>query len=137
MSLEHFSGTDGYIASTELQEAVNIAIALERPLLLKGEPGTGKTLLAESVAHALGRPLTLGMLKAQVRLRKGSTFTTLFNVFTTVDSVTRTSQTFANTFDLVRLAQHSPARAIPLCSLMKSIKRMLSFPTTYSMSLIK
>ena len=57
MSLEHFSGTDGYIASTELQEAVNIAIALERPLLLKGEPGTGKTLLAESVAHALGRPL--------------------------------------------------------------------------------
>jgi MoxR-like ATPase len=57
MSLDHFSGTAGYIASSELQEAVNVAIALERPLLLKGEPGTGKTLLAESVAQSLNGPL--------------------------------------------------------------------------------
>ena len=71
MSLEHFSGTEGYIASTELQEAVNIALALERPLLLKGEPGTGKTLLAESVAMALGRPLHTWHVKSTSKAQEG------------------------------------------------------------------
>ena len=52
-----FEGTDSYIAPRELTLAVNAAITLERPLLIKGEPGTGKTLLAEEVARALGRPL--------------------------------------------------------------------------------
>jgi MoxR-like ATPase len=49
-----FSGTEGYIASSALVDAVNCAIALERPLLIKGEPGTGKTLLAQHVADGLG-----------------------------------------------------------------------------------
>ena len=52
-----FEGTDTYVATDDLKLAVNAAIALERPLLVKGEPGTGKTLLAEEVARALGRPL--------------------------------------------------------------------------------
>ena len=50
-----FTGTKNYVATEELQLAVNAAIALERPLLIKGEPGTGKTLLAEEVAAEIGR----------------------------------------------------------------------------------
>ncbi len=52
-----FEGTDSYIATEDLMIAVNAAIALERPLLVKGEPGTGKTMLAIEVAKALGKPL--------------------------------------------------------------------------------
>ena len=52
-----FEGTDQYVATSELQMAVNAAINLQRPLLIKGEPGTGKTMLAEQVAQALGFPL--------------------------------------------------------------------------------
>ena len=71
MSLSDFRGTEGYIASSELQEAVNVALALERPLLLKGEPGTGKTLLAESVAEALGRPLHTWHVKSTSKAQEG------------------------------------------------------------------
>ena len=52
-----FQGTDQYVATDDLKMAVNAAIALKRPLLIKGEPGTGKTLLAEQVAESLGLPL--------------------------------------------------------------------------------
>ena len=51
-----FEGTATYVAGDELKTAVNAAIALERPLLVKGEPGTGKTLLAQEIAGALGAP---------------------------------------------------------------------------------
>ena len=53
-TFDQFQGTDTYIASEELKHAVNVAVALERPLLVRGEPGTGKTLLAENLARALG-----------------------------------------------------------------------------------
>ena len=52
-----FQGTEQYVATEDLKMAVNAAIALQRPLLIKGEPGTGKTLLAEQVAESLGMPL--------------------------------------------------------------------------------
>ena len=52
-----FEGTENYVATDDLRVAVNAAIALERPLLVKGEPGTGKTVLAIEVAKALGVPL--------------------------------------------------------------------------------
>ena len=52
-----FKGSDTYVATDDLMLAVNAAITLERPLLIKGEPGTGKTKLAEEVAGALGLPL--------------------------------------------------------------------------------
>ena len=53
MSVKKFKGTKSYIATDDLQVAVNAAITLERPLLVKGEPGTGKTMLAHEVAEAL------------------------------------------------------------------------------------
>ena len=52
-----FEGTATYVAGDELKTAVNAAIALERPLLVKGEPGTGKTLLAQEIAAAIRRPV--------------------------------------------------------------------------------
>jgi MoxR-like ATPase len=66
-----FTGTDSYIASDELKTAVNAAIALERPLLIKGEPGTGKTLLAQEIAAALDAPLISWHIKSTTRAQQG------------------------------------------------------------------
>ena len=57
-----FTGTDTYISTEDLSMAVNASVALERPLLIKGEPGTGKTMLAEEVAQSLGMPLKIYFL---------------------------------------------------------------------------
>jgi MoxR-like ATPase len=61
---DRFAGTAGYITSPELRHAVNVAVALGRPLLVKGEPGTGKTLLAHAVAEDLGLPLVAWNVKS-------------------------------------------------------------------------
>tara|TARA_R110000744_G_scaffold220833_3_gene339721 strand:- start:45664 stop:46548 length:885 start_codon:yes stop_codon:yes gene_type:complete len=66
-----FQGTDNYVADSELSAAVNAAIALERPLLVKGEPGTGKTELARQVADALGMPLLEWHIKSTTKARQG------------------------------------------------------------------
>ncbi|MEN3353534.1 MAG: hypothetical protein V7640_1692 [Betaproteobacteria bacterium] len=66
-----FEGTDTYIATDDLMMAVNAAITLERPLLIKGEPGTGKTLLAIEVARALGRPLFEWHIKSTMKAQHG------------------------------------------------------------------
>jgi MoxR-like ATPase len=66
-----FEGTDTYIATDDLMMAVNAAITLERPLLIKGEPGTGKTLLAIEVARALGRPLFEWHVKSTTKAQHG------------------------------------------------------------------
>jgi len=66
-----FRGTPGYIASESLVQAVNAAIALERPLLIKGEPGTGKTLLAHHVAEALGLPMESWYIKSTSKAQEG------------------------------------------------------------------
>jgi len=66
-----FEGTDSYIATPDLMLAVNAALALERPLLIKGEPGTGKTLLAEEIARALARPLYQWHIKSTTKAQQG------------------------------------------------------------------
>lgn len=66
-----FAGTSSYIASSELGEVVNIALALEKPLLIRGEPGTGKTLLARAVAEALGMPLIRWHVKSTTSAQDG------------------------------------------------------------------
>ncbi len=71
MSELRFAGTDAYVATQELMLAVNAAITLERPLLIKGEPGTGKTLLAQEVAKALNCPLIQWHVKSTTRARQG------------------------------------------------------------------
>ena len=66
-----FEGTKNYIATEDLMVAVNAAIALERPLLIKGEPGTGKTVLAHEVARALGKPLIEWHIKSTTKAQQG------------------------------------------------------------------
>ena len=68
---QRFAGTEGYIASSPLVDAVNCAIALERPLLIKGEPGTGKTVLARHVAAGLGLPLLTWHIKSTSKAVEG------------------------------------------------------------------
>jgi len=69
--MDSFAGTDNYVATDDLRVAVNAAIALRRPLLVKGEPGTGKTVLAQEVATALGRRLISWHVKSTTKAQQG------------------------------------------------------------------
>jgi MoxR-like ATPase len=66
-----FEGTERYVATEDLRMAVNAAVELQRPLLIKGEPGTGKTMLAEEVAQALGMPLIQWHIKSTTKAQQG------------------------------------------------------------------
>jgi MoxR-like ATPase len=66
-----FKGTESYVATDDLKLAVNAAITLQRPLLIKGEPGTGKTMLAEEVANGLGMPLVQWHIKSTTKAQQG------------------------------------------------------------------
>jgi MoxR-like ATPase len=66
-----FQGSQNYVATQDLMLAVNAAITLQRPLLVKGEPGTGKTMLAEEVAQALGMPLLQWHIKSTTKAQQG------------------------------------------------------------------
>jgi len=66
-----FQGSDQYVATQDLMLAVNAAVTLQRPLLVKGEPGTGKTMLAEEVARALGMPLLQWHIKSTTKAQQG------------------------------------------------------------------
>ena len=68
---QRFSGTERYVATDDLKTAVNAALILQRPLLIKGEPGTGKTLLAEEVAASLGRELLQWHIKSTTKAQQG------------------------------------------------------------------
>ena len=69
--MSRFTGTENYVATDDLMMAVNAALALERPLLIKGEPGTGKTMLALEVAKALKRPLYEWHVKSTTKAQNG------------------------------------------------------------------
>ena len=69
--MARFDGTDSYIATEDLRVAVNAAVALERPLLVKGEPGTGKTILAHEIAKALGKDLIAWHIKSTTKAQQG------------------------------------------------------------------
>jgi hypothetical protein len=74
--MARFHGTQSYVATDDLKVAVNAAIVLERPLLVKGEPGTGKTVLAEEIAKAIGARSSPGTSSRPPRPSRGSTNTT-------------------------------------------------------------
>ncbi len=69
--MKEFKGSRSYVASEELLRAVNIAMVLEKPLLIKGEPGTGKTVLAEAIAEALGKKLIIWNIKSTTKAQDG------------------------------------------------------------------
>jgi MoxR-like ATPase len=69
--MARFEGTESYIATEDLRVAVNAAIALERPLLVKGEPGTGKTILAHEIAKALGKDIITWHIKSTTKAQQG------------------------------------------------------------------
>jgi len=71
MAEQRFSGTDSYIATDDLKMAVNAAVTLERPILVKGEPGTGKTQLAVEIARSLDRPLFEWHIKSTTKAQQG------------------------------------------------------------------
>ena len=69
--MDYFKGTEEYVISPDLRDNVNVAIALGRPLLVKGEPGTGKTLLAHSIAKGLGKEIFVWNIKSTTKAREG------------------------------------------------------------------
>ncbi len=71
MSDNKFASTNTYVASQELLDAVNVAMVLEKPLLIKGEPGTGKTMLAAAVAESLGKRLIIWNIKSTTKAQDG------------------------------------------------------------------
>ncbi len=69
--ISQFNGSKDYIVSEELRDAVNISIALKKPLLIKGEPGTGKTMLAEAISEALDKELIIWNIKSTTKAQEG------------------------------------------------------------------
>jgi hypothetical protein len=109
-TLMKFTGTDNYVASDDLKMAVNAAVTLERPLLIKGEPGTGKTMLAVEVAKSLNRPLF-----QPPRRSKGSMSTTRFPGCATRNWAKTRFMTLPTTLCVDRFGKRSSRNRRRLC----------------------
>jgi MoxR-like ATPase len=101
-TFQRFTGTAGYIAGGPLVDAVNCAIALERPLLLKGEPGTGKTVLAKHVADGIGLPLITWHIKSTSKAADG------LYVYDTVQRLNDSRFGTGNVQDVRSYIKHGP-----------------------------
>ena len=99
--MKEFRGSQNYVADEELLRAVNIAMVLQKPLLIKGEPGTGKTMLAQAISQALDKELVIWNIKSTTKARDG-----LYAVsYTHLDVYKRQARG-----ELPRLQQLSPRR---------------------------
>ena len=114
MQFEAFRGTDNYLASTALQDAVNVAIAIGKPLLIKGEPGTGKTVLAEAIAEGLGLELVSWNIKSTSKAHEG-----LYEY----DTIQRLNDARFGDKDITDIAQY--IKMGPLGRAFRSDKRMV------------
>lgn len=99
---DRFEGTDRYIASAELRDTVNVAIALSRPLLIKGEPGTGKTLLAHAIAEGLGMDIISWHVKSTSKAQDG------LYVYDTVQRLNDSRFGDGDVSDIRRYIRHGP-----------------------------
>src|SRR5438105_11246412 len=102
MEFRRFRGTDKYLTSSALESAVNCALALERPLLVRGEPGTGKTQLAEAIASALGLRLIHWPVKSTTRAQDG------LYVYDTVQRLYDSRFGAGDVKDIRRYIKHGP-----------------------------
>ncbi len=102
MTFNRFQGTDTYLATPELRNAVNVAIALEKPLLIRGEPGTGKTVLAEAVAESLGLELISWNIKSTSKAQDG------LYVYDTVQRLNDARFGDGDISDIRRYIKHGP-----------------------------
>ena len=128
--MKQFQGSDTYIASPELVRSVNIAAALQKPLLIKGEPGTGKTMLAQSIADSLGMKLFIWNIKSTTKAQDGLyVYDTVQRLYDSqfgaegVDDIKNTSIWASWARLLAKISRAS-------FSLMKSIRRTWNFPMT-------
>ena len=69
--MKEFTGNNHYVVSEELMRSVNVAVALQKPLLIKGEPGTGKTMLAQAISEAFGKRLIIWNIKSTTKAQDG------------------------------------------------------------------
>ena len=108
-----FEGSKNYVASEELMRSVNIAIALQKPLLIKGEPGTGKTMLAEAISQALGKKLIIWNIKSTTKAQDGLY---VYDVVCMIpSSAMRAWMISANMSSLASLAKRSTATSRSFC----------------------
>ena len=111
--MKRFEGTRSYVATDDLKVAVNAAVALRRPLLVKGEPGTGKTVLAHEIAQATGAELIES--SRLPRRSRACTNTTRSPACATASSATRASTTSPTTSAAVNYGRRSRVPPRPCC----------------------